>query len=243
MKSIVVAYEDQYCEELHGLLKKLRRDAEQPGLILEPRPVRGTGNFVEEVQKLLRLPLKQTKRPPDRVVCVADGDRPQNLVPTATAAPSVSDAASLAQWVIDFEKSWKDFLVERARLGEKDAVRLFVVCIRWSKESLLIASPDALLERAAERRSELGSLLAACGPDPLSLANEEFVLRYRTPQDCLDKVFDRIAGRRYKKGRDDEDLLRDMISPHRDRRDRLLKRCPDLARLLGHLGDGLEAGQ
>lgn len=236
MKSVVLAYEDQYCEELHRLIKALRRDAGQPGLILEPRAVRGTGNFAEEVQKLLRLPLKQTRRPPDRVVCVADGDRPRNLAPTGVAAPLEGSSETLEQWVIDFEKSWRDFLVARARLTDQDAERLFVVCIRWSKESLLVASPDALLDRAGERRGELESLLRACDPSPESLPDEEFVHRYRTPQGCLDRVFQRIAGRRYKKGRDDEDLLRDTISPHPDRRARLLKRCPDLARLLVHVG-------
>lgn len=236
MKSVVVAYEDQYCEELHRLVKALRRDAGQPGLVLEPRAVRGTGNFADEVQKLLRLPLKQTKQPPDRVVCVADGDRPQNLVPTGAAAPTSSSADILEQWVIDFEKSWKDFLVQRAQLGERDAARLFVVCLRWSKESLLTASPEALVDRAGERRSEIESFLNTCDPRPESLPDEDFMRHYRTPQACLDKVFERIAGRRYKKGRDDEDLLRDWVSPHPDRRARLLRRCPDLTRLLVHLG-------
>lgn len=241
MKSIVLAYEDQYCEELHRLVRALRRDAGQPGLVLESRAVRGTGNFAEEVPKLLRLPLKQTKRPPDRVVCVGDGDRPQNLVPKGAAAPPSGDVGALEEWVIDFERSWRDFLVERGRLGERDAARLFVVCLRWSKESLLVASPDALLDRAGERRGELESFLKACDPCPDSLPDEDFIRHYRRPNDCLDRVFEQIAGRRYKKGRDDEDLLRDRISPDPARRARLLRRCPDLKRLLAHLGDGPEA--
>lgn len=38
MKSVVLAYEDQYCEELHRLIEALRRDAGQPGLILDREP-------------------------------------------------------------------------------------------------------------------------------------------------------------------------------------------------------------
>lgn len=233
MKSVVLAYEDSYCDELHRLIKAPRRDAGQPALILEPRPIRGTGNFAEEVQKLLRLPLSQTRQPPDRVVCVADADSPQNLVPTGAATPSMVDASALDRWLIDFEKSWKDFLVERARLTEQDIERLFVVCIRWCKESLLIASPDALIERAGERRNAVESLIASCVPCPDSIAEEDFVRHYRRPVHCLDRIFKEIEGRSYKKGRDDEDLLRDAITRYPERRARLLRRCPDLVRLLG----------
>lgn len=49
MSSIVIAYEDDYHEELHLLIKALRRDRGLPGLILEGRPVRGTGKFGHEV--------------------------------------------------------------------------------------------------------------------------------------------------------------------------------------------------
>jgi len=191
MKSIVLAYEDQYCEELHRLIRALRRDAGQPGLVIEARAVRGTGNFAEEVSRLLRLPLPQTKRPPDRVVCIADSDSPQELAPAGTAAPVSGDARALDEWVIQFEESWKDFLVQRARLAAQDAARLFVVCLRWSKESLLVASPDALLDHADKhgRRSRVDALLNACEPRPESLPDEDFVLSYRRPQDCLDRVF------------------------------------------------------
>lgn len=235
MRSIVIAYEDQYFEALHGLVKSLRRDAGLPGIILEPRPVRGTGNFVGEVPKLLREPLKQTKLPPDRVVCVADADRPQNLVPDALAAPMLADAGALERWVLDFERSWRDFLVRDAHLAEQAAARLCVVCIRWSKESLLVASPDALLDYGRERRDRVEAVLGHCRPCPVGLPDQDFAHHYRSPEDCMDSVLDAIAGRRYKKGRDDEDLLREHISPQQARRSQVLKRCPDLARLLENL--------
>jgi hypothetical protein len=61
VRSIVIAYEDKYFEELHRLIKRLRVDHGLPGLCLEPRSVQGTGGFINEVPKLLRTPLKQTK--------------------------------------------------------------------------------------------------------------------------------------------------------------------------------------
>lgn len=116
MSSIVIAYEDDYHEELHLLVKALRRDRGLPGMILEGRPVFGTGNFVHEAPRLLRTPLKQTKLPPDRVVCLGDADRPQNLLPGAQPAPDEADGTALEQWVIACSgtrasalwTSWKD---------------------------------------------------------------------------------------------------------------------------------------
>ncbi|MCC6553811.1 MAG: hypothetical protein IT372_12425 [Polyangiaceae bacterium] len=170
-------------------------------------------------------------------MCLADADRPQNLVPDAPKAPSSDDKDALEQWVIGLEKAWFDSLVREAHLAGDATARLRTLCLRWSKESLLIASPDALLDQALqrERRGEVESLLNACTPCPTTLASEDFILRYRRPDDCMDKVFQAIEGRRYKKGRDDEDLLRDRISPDEARRAQVLERCPDLGRLLREL--------
>ncbi|WP_437640399.1 hypothetical protein [Sorangium sp. So ce854] len=236
MSSIVIAYEDDYHEELHLLVKALRQDRGLPGMIVEGRPVRGTGNFVHETPRLLRTPLKQTKLPPDRVVCLADADRPQDLVPRAPPAPAGADSTALDQWVRVFEASWKDHLVRESKLSEEAASRLYVCCMRWSKESLLVACPDALLEHAGGRRERVRALLDACVPAPATLGAAEFVVSYRKPTECLERVFQVIADRHYKKGRDDEDLLRLRIKPDAARRADVLSRCPDLGRLLDVLG-------
>ncbi len=232
MKSIVIAYEDNYHEELHHLVKALRRDRGLPGIILEGRPVRGTGNFVAETPRLLRAPLKQTKLPPDRVVCLGDADRPQNLVPEAQPAPPEADGSALDQWVLAFEESWRNHLVEEGHLSEEQAARLCVCCIRWSKESLLVSCPDALLAHAEGRRAQVQVLLDACVPAPATLGAADFVVKYRRPDKCLDQVFQTISRRNYKKGLHDEDLLRDQINPSPARRAEVLSRCPDLKRLL-----------
>lgn len=235
VRSIVIAYEDKYFGELHLLIKRLRADHSLPGVCLESSSVQGTGGFINEVPKLLRTKLKQTKSPPERLVCLADADRPRDLVPDAPPAPDESGA--LEQWVLELEASWKDRLAREARLADEAVARLRVCCLRWSKESLLLASPDALLDYATKHESQgqVKSLLGACVPCPTTLADDEFALRYRKPGTCMDKVLHAVKGRNYKKGRDDEDILRDQISPHEGRRAELLKRCPDLGRLLREL--------
>lgn len=236
VRSIVIAYEDDYCKELHLLIKRLRVDGGQPGLILESATVRGTGGFINEVPKLLRTPLKQTKQPPDRLVCLADADRPKNLSPEAPPAPDANDGA-VEQWVLELEKSWRALLVRGASLSDEAAARLRVCCLRWNKESLLVASPEALLDYATKhlRYEQVKALLEGCDPCPMTLADEDFVLRYRKPDGCMDRVLRVIEDRKYKKGRDDDDLLRDQIAPHPPRRAELLRRCPDLRRLLREL--------
>lgn len=237
MKSVVIAYEDDYCEELHLLIKRLRGDLGLPGLCLEPIAVRGTGGFVNEVPKLLRIPLKQTRLPPDRVICLADADRPRDLVPNAPAAPSGDDPGAVERWVLALQSTWRESLVKKAHLDEPSASRLRVICLRWNKESVLLACPDALLDLGLRhgRRDRTELLLRDCDPSPLTSADGDFTQRYRKPGQCMNLVFQAIAGRRFKKGRDDEDLLRDLISPQGGRRAEVLRRCPDLGRLLQEL--------
>jgi hypothetical protein len=236
-KSIVIAYEDNYCDEFHLLVKKLRRDLGQSDLILEARPVKGTGQFINEVPKLLRTPLKQTKSPPDRVVCVADADKPGNLVPLAEKAPPTADVAELDQWVSNFDASWLNHLKQECKLPEDSAARLHVVSLRWNKESLLISSLTALREYATVREcsKEVEQILAQCKPHPENVINEAFISHYRDPQACLDKLIRAVERRGYKKGRDDEDMLKQYVSSSEERRRQVLARCPDLYRLLALL--------
>lgn len=122
MKSILIAYEDQYHQKLHLLIKRLRRDRGLPGVILEGRSVRGTGGFINEVPTLLRMPFKQTKAPPDRLVCLADIDRPGNLVPGTQGAPSSDDLAALGRWVREFEVSWHGHLSTELHLSDETKI-------------------------------------------------------------------------------------------------------------------------
>lgn len=241
-RAVLALYEDAACKELHALVKSLRRDRGCGGVddVIELVSVKGNGNFVNEVPKMLRLPVKQTKRPPDLVVCVADADRPQALAPNAPVVPVGGDLAALDRWVLEVEAAWHQHLKSKAHLSDDAAARLRVICLRWSKESLLLASPLALVEYAnADGRQQGGkvtALLDACKPCPTSLADGDFLVSYRKPGRCLDAVFQEIVGHGYQKKRDDEDLLRDHINPQPLRRGEVLKRCPDLERLLQAIG-------
>lgn len=237
MKTVVLAFEDQYYPELFALIKRLRRDRGLEGMALFGTSVRGTGGFINEVPKLLRIPPGQANVLPDLVVCLADADRPGNLLPGASDSPNTDNRRALDEWVLQFEGAWREYLLQKARISPQDHVRVRTVCLRWSKESLLVASPDALLEHAAkrERREEVQTILDQCQPSPIGLADHEYGLRYRSPEDCLNRIFYALEGRSYKKGRHDEDLLREYISRDPGHRGQVLRRCPDLARLLAVL--------
>lgn len=236
-RSIVIAYEDQYCDALHGLIKRLRRDHDLPGLCLDSHTVRGTGGFAKEVPKLLRTPRKQTRRPPDRVVCLADADRPKNLTPDSPPVPTAGGKAAQDTWVIALERAWKQALIRSMPTQPDAETRLAVVCLRWSKESLLAASPEALLAYAEEqqRREQVTALLERCKPCPTAVGDSDFVTTFRRPVECMDQVVREIADRKYKKGRDDDDILTRHVTPNEARRAEILKRCPDLGRLLAAL--------
>ena len=64
MKSILIAYEDAYFSKLHALVKRLRKDRGDAGHVIEPRPIKGTGNFIREVPSLLRMPHRRLRLAP-----------------------------------------------------------------------------------------------------------------------------------------------------------------------------------
>lgn len=236
MKSIVIAYEDKYFNKLHDLVKRLRKDRGDVGHVIEPRPIQGTGNFIREVPSLMRTPLAYPKHPPDLVVCLADADRPGNLVPNAPPAPMSKIAAELDAWVLNLEQAWRQHLAKQCNLDEKAAARLRTVCLRWNKESLLLSSPEALCDYAREYGCEAAvrATLAGCSPSPLELADGAFFAEYRDPEGCMHLVCKKIHDRKYKKGIHDENILNKyVLAAGADaRRAEILRRSPDLARLL-----------
>ena len=111
--------------------------------------------------------------------------------------------------------------------------KLAVVCLRWSKESLLISVPPALLDYAGESRgNEVQAFLDQCQPPLSGTTDREFIAQYRSPDACMDLVIKAIHGRNYKKGLHDEDLLEKHISPNEARRRTVLDRSADLHRLI-----------
>lgn len=207
-------------------------------MLQAPWSARGTGGFAQELRRRIDQVLPrgaEARSKVDRVVCVADADRPSNLVPGFRAAPAPGNEALLEAWVRELESAWKAHLVKTAHLDASQSARVEVLCLRWSKESVLIAAHDALVAACeAPLRPQVDELLAKCIPaDPRSTPDEGFTDRFRDPQRCVEQVL--RAGKsepygRYKKGRDDEDILREKVTPAHY--EALLKRCPDLVRLL-----------
>jgi hypothetical protein len=232
--STLILYEDKYYETLHALIKRLRRERGAAPTVLEASSVRGDGGFARELGPALGRKLSSTRQRPDRVICVADADRPENLVgDAAPRAPDGADRDELDRWVRDLEGRWLERLRRDAKLDDEQLSRTRVGCLRWSKESVVIASPGVLERYAGDRRSELQALLSRCEPDPRTVPDEEFLGAYdRSPARCVDAVVERVRGERYKKGRHDEDILSLYLDGDRASRDRAYARLPDLARLI-----------
>ena len=233
MKSVVMLYEDQYCSKLHLLIKRLRQAENQASSILEYQTSNGTGNFKRVVPGLLRTPLKQTRSAPDFVLCIADADRPENLVPKYQC--QVQYFPSTLDWVCAFEHEWRNYVIHQGRLSPDDANKVVTFCLRWSKESLLVSTPDALKRNADPTRiSALNDLFNNCNPSPLELNDDLFVDSYQKPQRCMDSVFQAGAGRKYKKGRDDDNIM-DNILKNQSFLSQTFARNPDLTRVLRYL--------
>lgn len=236
LATLVVLYEDQYFEEFHKFWKRLRQHQKLPALVLEGRTAKGTGGFVNELGPLLRTPLRQTKRPPDKVVCLADADRPKNLFSSAPLAPIAN--ADIARWIDTLEQDWKAHLVKECSLSPIDAARVETGCLCWSKESVLLTSEQQLLAFAGDGAARVQQVVEACTPKPSTVLPAEYTYTYRAPQKCMDQVFQAATNglRKYKKGRDDEDLLREHFCSMNDAElQAVCERCPDLVRLVSKL--------
>lgn len=235
----LLAYEDKYFAQLHTLVKALRRDLGRATTIIEGEGVNGTGGFQNELGRQLGRRDKRTKAPASLVICVADADRPQNLAGSnAPAKPQDATPEALDAWVLELEGAWKKRLLEDSRVNPSEASRVEVVCLRWSKESLLVSCPDALLDFAGSTNAAaLRNLFARCDPDPTTATDDMFMVRYARPGACMDDVVRAATAgtHKYKKGLHDEDILREHIHPRMDRRRQLLARCPDLLRLLDRI--------
>lgn len=222
----------------------MRQDLGLPDVCIQrPQTARGTGGFAKEARSLINTPFSrgtEPRAPADKIVCIADADRPQNLVPKFRPAPPKGDPA-VGTWLKELEAAWLSQLVQNARLNEAERSRVETLCLRWSKESLLIAAVDALRAFMDEDRlAEVDAFLEQCEPSPIATnfaPPSSFTDIYRDPQECLKGIF--LAGKakdrsKYDKGRDGDDLLK-AIKVNPEFRTLVRARCPDLDRLASAL--------
>lgn len=236
MRSIVVIFEDEYCDDLFHLLKTIRtKDLAMPSVAIHgPMSAKGTGGFAAELNRVLPLRFPRGPLPAsaaDIVICVADADRPANLIGKAAADAIAKREPSMGlSWVLELERLWLNDLQSKVRPGSSP--QLATCCLRWSKESLLIAGLTTLREYCDDhRRSLFDDELTRCKPsNPQSITDESFVSTFRDPQGCIHRIT--MAGRDkpYKKGIDDAALLNE-IRRNDPERACVAARCPDIVRL------------
>lgn len=230
---IQLVFEDEYCKTLQELVVALCNDrislrASDEGVDSIELPTAmtagGDRNFANVLGPALGRPLAETRERPELVVAIADADRPDNLVSGFRAAPggSADDA-----WLVDLEARWFDALCTDPRVSPHQA-RLRTCVLRWNKESVLIAARPILLNR---KRGAAQSVLDGCVPAYESVADDNFTATYRDPAGCMDRVAQALFGRGYRKGREGNDLTREIAWSSEARND-VWRRCPDLRRLV-----------
>lgn len=229
-KFVLVAYEDDYCRALHNVVKALLRERGGNVSLSDPQTAQGTGNFARYVGPWLGQRLRETREQPAGVVLVADADRPGNLVTNHPGPPREGPAAEDDAWIKGLEDAWRASLIQRASLDANRASCLRVLCVRWNKESVLVAALSALRAWAPSAGS-LDAVLKSCPPEPDAVADVEYTATFRRPARCMDTVTRGVAERPYKKGRDDVDIM-DMIHQSPAALDEVQRRCPDLVRLV-----------
>lgn len=225
---VALLYEDEKYKQFDLLIRRLRRaSGGPPNLAIEPIPAFGYGGFRKEIRRLISYPLPRRPRvKPAHIVALADGDCPAQLVPGAPAPPpSASDQDA---WCRALETAWHQRLTND--LPTEDRARVHTVVLRWSRESVLIACPEALSSSGADRAALDQFLANQCKPDPRTVADADYVSTFTRPQDCLERAFTAF-GRHFKKNREGEDIFRRIADDH-SLHARVLARVPDLRHLV-----------
>lgn len=236
MTRLLVVWEDNYRDALglfvtRRLSMRVRAGDAFPKVLFHT--CRGNGNFAHYVSSTWRnvrgkgLPGDPGKI--DHLVCVADGDRLHDVLPTIGLPPKA--AADVSSWHSAAERDWNDHLRSLCDPSvAPDTVHGRV--LRWSKESLALAGYD----RRASMLDTLGidiesdfvrNTLRACSPPPTDVADEAFSDTYSRPLRCLrglqpDKAVQKNAP-------EIDDALRALA---KNDLALICKRVPDLERLV-----------
>lgn len=229
MTAVRVLWEDEHCEALHRVLRRLlEKSSLDTSRTVLRSSARGNGGFVPFVESWT------TAGDPSReeagfLVCVADADcaDTEQCCPEADTPPE----GDSTKWVEHASGLWTDKL-RAAAAGDPE--RVHGRFLRWSKESLLIACYD--FEEALSHAGEfsVGSLreiLGACDPaDPNDVEDARFMEVFRKPNSCM-KIGVHTAGlSKYHKGGQQWDDVLDAVSEAD--LDKLEARVPDLRTLV-----------
>lgn len=223
----LLLFEDSYFKKLEVLVRKMRKDINPDATLpVEAASVNGYSNFSKEIARALRTPLMRKHDPPSIIIAVGDADRAHEFgakIPKPPLPPATSNT-----WIAEAEWRWWSWLKDTTNTTEGQE-RLAVCLLRWSKENILTASPEMLLEALPEQiRHRSQTFLDACAPPPRTAVPEDFLL-YRRPEKCL-KDYYQSVNKQFNKNREGDDLL-ERIANSRQARDRVRARLPDLGRL------------
>lgn len=240
MTRVLVVWEDTYYPPLHGLVKRLVQacapaaDIEIP--IVLSHTSHGSGSFEHYVRVIWRV--NRARGLPtepgliDHLVCVVDGDRLHDLLPSKVLRPPAR-VPGVATWHASAARAWQAHLRAQCDPSGPPMTTVHGVVLRWAKESLLLAGYDqpameVHLHVAAEHAS-VAATLARCRPRPQDVGDVLFTDTYRHPSTCIKSLREACGlGALHKSAPDIDDVLRAL---GRESLAKIRDRVPDIARL------------
>jgi hypothetical protein len=237
---VLVVWEDDYCEPLGVLLKRVvRAHAPSPDADL-PRVLRHTSRgssafdrYAHTTWPAIRARgLPADPGPVDHLVCVVDADRLHELLPARVPHPPTEPTA-VGAWHTAAEHGWREHLRAQCDPNGPPVATVHGVVLRWAKESLLLAGYDEAAMEAhldlAVGHPDVATALARCTPRPADVADARFTDTYHRPSKCLKQLREaRGLAPLHKRAPEIDDALTTLA---RDSLAKVCSRVPDLARL------------
>lgn len=240
MTRILVVWEDDFWEPLGGMMKRLVRslapvpDAQAPTVLFHTT----RSNSAFERYARTTWPAVRSRGLPtdpgliDHLLCIVDGDRLHDLLPTLIPHPP-GEVDAVSMWHAAAERAWQERLRATCDPGGPPVTTVHGAVLRWNKESLLLAGYDqptmeVHLDLSAEHPAVAASL-ADCTPRPQDVEDQRFTDTFRRPSGCLERLRKaRGLGALHKNAPEIDDALR-MLS--RESLPKIRVRVPDIGRI------------
>jgi hypothetical protein len=240
MTRILVAWEDRYFTTLGPFVNR-RVSARAPfGRTDYPKllhhTAHGNGGFIPYVQstwaRIRTVGLPADPGSIDHLLCVADGDRIHECLPSIPKPPPSAD--EMPAWLADAEAKWQAHLRNQLSAGGAPPGTVHGRILRWCKESVLLAGYDiaavAALLGVDPSAPAVQTFLAGCRPSPSTIVGAAFTDSFRRPLRCLEELSSASGSSRIAKNAPEiDDALRALARDSAN----VAARVPDL----DHLAD------
>ncbi len=231
--TLLVVWEDRYCDELHRLLKRSVRYIRSVNLPMNKESVEGNGkfkNYLKTTWPIVRKTGFLRSSPIDYLICVADADRASKC---CTSIREPTPSADLTEWIKASNEKWTEELRDFTSL---DPDRIHGRFFRWNKESVPAAcydSNEVLAKLGIPNPRILDNFLDKCKPvNPRTAEDADFTHQFRKPGNCLKEGFENVG---IKWPGKNAQIIDDAIGKASEvHLEKLLKRLPDL-RMLAEL--------